>query len=407
MPYSKIVLTHSTTPEAVPNLIDLDVAELAVNVTDGKLYTKNNSNELIVLSDSALEERVYTLEQNPGTWGSISGTLSDQSDLQNVLNTKSDIDDLVFSAEDAVGGGINIVLAKSDSDSTLISLLSDNLDITQDVDGVNIDHKDTLREDTTNSQTASFGSKVDVITGVESNDLGHITSATKTTITFPSLPNWEDRISALEYVPIDITSFSIFPADTLYEYFAQGVDSDLLIQWESNSTPTSLTLTDPVGVTIENDIFATAYIDAYSINPPSSGASTTKQWTLNVTHIGAQTSSDSASKSITWIYPFYHGAHASDLSDGTDIQTSLTKLLQTKGNKTITIHTNNEFIYFAYPSYYGDITTILDGNGFNVTASFTKYTSTITHALSSVVVDYTIYKSNSVSTINQNFEFKY
>ena len=403
MPYSKIVLTHSTTSGAEPNPLDLEIAELAVNLADGKLYTKDGLNKLVTLSDSNLASRVSTLEQNPGTWGSISGTLSDQTDLQNVLDAKSDIADFALSTSTIINGvGVDIDLSLSETETTSVSLQSDNLEVTQDNNVISLTHKNTVRNDSSVSESANFGNTVDIVTKVSSNSLGHITSIETTSLELPSLPNWEDRISALEYVTIDITSMSLSPNEIIYEY-GDSSYSPLDISWSINKLPESLSISGPNGSTTLN-VTDTSFQDTYSVNPTNGiGIPSTRTWTITT---GDDQSTVFESRSINWVYPFFYGEDASILSSGTGIE-NLTKLVQSKSDKTVEINTNSEFIYYAYPSHYGDLSTILDGNGFNVTGSFTKYTSNVVHALSNTTVVYIIYKSNSVNTINQNFQFNF
>ena len=47
---TKLITKNSTVVGAVPSTSNLEVAELAVNVTDKKLYTKNSANEIVVLT---------------------------------------------------------------------------------------------------------------------------------------------------------------------------------------------------------------------------------------------------------------------------------------------------------------------------------------------------------------------
>ena len=47
---TKLITKNSTVVGAVPSASNLEVAELAVNVTDKKLYTKNSANEIVVLT---------------------------------------------------------------------------------------------------------------------------------------------------------------------------------------------------------------------------------------------------------------------------------------------------------------------------------------------------------------------
>lgn len=49
-----IVLKKSSMPEKKPNVADLEIGEIAVNLSDKKLYSKNSSNEVIQLSSANL-----------------------------------------------------------------------------------------------------------------------------------------------------------------------------------------------------------------------------------------------------------------------------------------------------------------------------------------------------------------
>ena len=83
-------------------------------------------------------------------------------------------------------------------------------------------------------------------------------------------------------------------------------------------------------------------------------------------------------KTINWVYPFFYGMVDSDLTDGTGIySSSLTKLIKTKSNKSITLNGDFKHIYFAYPSSYGDLNNIKDPNNFDITGQFTKYSGNV------------------------------
>lgn len=93
----------------------------------------------------------------------------------------------------------------------------------------------------------------------------------------------------------------------------------------------------------------------------------------------------------TFVYPYYYGV--GDV--GTDPET-LTKLVQSKGTKTLSFSPNKQHIIFAYPKSYGDLKSIKDSNGFENINGFTK-----TEGGSKV--PYNIYTSNEAST---NTDFK-
>ena len=107
----------------------------------------------------------------------------------------------------------------------------------------------------------------------------------------------------------------------------------------------------------------------------------------------------SSEKTITFIQPFYYGA--SDSSTVADF-TGLTKNVTPKGNKTFNFTTNNQHTVFAYDSSYGNLSSILDQNGFEVMSGWTKSTLTVGG------FSYYVYVANSKTTdTNAAFTFKF
>lgn len=106
-----------------------------------------------------------------------------------------------------------------------------------------------------------------------------------------------------------------------------------------------------------------------------------------------------ASKTLTFIQPYYYGAsNSSTIADFTGLTASVTA----KGQKTFNYTTNNQYMVFAYDSSYGNIKTILDGNGFDVTDGWQKSTVTVNG------FSYYVYVSKSPTTdTNAPFTFKY
>ena len=107
----------------------------------------------------------------------------------------------------------------------------------------------------------------------------------------------------------------------------------------------------------------------------------------------------SASKTLTFIQPYYYGAsNNSTIADFT----GLTENVTTKGNKTFNYTTNNQYMIFAYDSSYGNLKSILDSNGFETISGWTKKTLTVGG------FSYFVYVSNSPTTdTNAAFTFKY
>ena len=75
--------------------------------------------------------------------------------------------------------------------------------------------------------------------------------------------------------------------------------------------------------------------------------------------------------SLDFVYPYYYGVYHGDVDEITgEVVANMSKMVQTKGNKSILYTTKDERFIFAYPSSYGRLMRISDTNGFDVTRTF-------------------------------------
>lgn len=82
----------------------------------------------------------------------------------------------------------------------------------------------------------------------------------------------------------------------------------------------------------------------------------------------------SANKTMNFIQAFFYGvSNTSTIADFT----GLTKKVEPKANKTFNYTTNNQYMVMAYDSSYGNLSAIIDGNGFDVTGGWTKSIMTV------------------------------
>lgn len=109
--------------------------------------------------------------------------------------------------------------------------------------------------------------------------------------------------------------------------------------------------------------------------------------------------SKTASKTMNFILPYYYGAsNSSTVSNFT----GLTSNVSAKGQKTFKFTTNNQYMVMAYDSSYGNLSSILDSNGFETISGWTKSTLTVDG------FSYYVYVANSATTdTNASFTFKY
>ena len=103
-------------------------------------------------------------------------------------------------------------------------------------------------------------------------------------------------------------------------------------------------------------------------------------------------------KSYDFVNPYYHGC----LDDIPADATGMTKLVEAKGNKTITNTTSpdGQYITFMYDAAYGNLSSILDPSGFECITGFTKIQLTIGG------VQYNCYYSTLKQVIT-NFKYTY
>jgi hypothetical protein len=103
----------------------------------------------------------------------------------------------------------------------------------------------------------------------------------------------------------------------------------------------------------------------------------------------------------TYFYsPFYSGVGSAALNVA-GLQ-ALTKSVSAKSSKTISYTTVNQKFYFAYPASYGDLSSIIDQNGYTITSAFTKTQVTFTNNptnYNGISVLYNVYESNALSTM--------
>ena len=121
------------------------------------------------------------------------------------------------------------------------------------------------------------------------------------------------------------------------------------------------------------------------------------------------TQSNSASATITGIYPYFYG-----FSNLTTMTTaglaSLTKVVEPKGNKNIDVFGSGN-LYFIYDYNYPDLSSIVDNNSNIITSSFTQSIITLSSPTGLwASKQFKVYQYNGVPQIGPpsvNYQFKY
>lgn len=114
-----------------------------------------------------------------------------------------------------------------------------------------------------------------------------------------------------------------------------------------------------------------------------------------------------ASKTVTFVYPFFFGNTDSDTPT---FYSALTKLTEVQGTKVVLFDATDDYFWFGYPDTYPDLTSIKDQNGFEVLSGFVKSAELVTSTgLANNWVDqgYTFYRTIAKTTINGFYTFTF
>jgi len=133
-----------------------------------------------------------------------------------------------------------------------------------------------------------------------------------------------------------------------------------------------------------------------------SGAVTTT--TTYTATVGDGTSTSTGTGTYTFIYPYYYGSDAPALT-GAQIRSQLTTLVATQASRTLAFSPTAEVYYYAYPAAYANLTSIIDQNGFNITADWTLRNPVVITGLDGTPQNYKVYEFNNLTSLAQNITF--
>lgn len=186
------------------------------------------------------------------------------------------------------------------------------------------------------------------------------------------------------YVAPKVNSFTASPTGGLFEV-GTTITAPITFNWDYNKDITSQTLTD---CTLADETVRTA---TYNTD-----ITTNKTFTLSATD---GTNNVSKSISYTFVSASYTGVTDTVPTTDTEI-TALTKSVRTKANLTQAFTTSGlQTIVYAYPSSFGNLTSIINQNNYEVLTNF---------ALSNVTVNGVVYNVYSLSNVNlDNFKYTF
>ena len=198
------------------------------------------------------------------------------------------------------------------------------------------------------------------------------------------------------YVPFTMAGFTVTPNGGTYERGSSVTATNTVTTInEGSESITSVTIFDGNTELAKETNAENLRGEKFTI-PINLVINTTK--TLKTTVVDAKgTTLSRNSSQFTFVYPFYYGSLDEGVLDETSIK-GLTKVIQTKGNKKFTFTHANKCCIIAYPATYGNLRTVIDQNNFDITASFSKNTVSIT-GLDGKPVNYNVYV-NSPATLD-------
>lgn len=116
---------------------------------------------------------------------------------------------------------------------------------------------------------------------------------------------------------------------------------------------------------------------SYSTTDTGVSSSKTYETFLQVGNDGSPTLIDSATKTVTFLYPYIMGLSATAGLSGNALYTGLsTKSVTVQGTKSDSFVGTSTYIYFAFPASYGSLTSIKDPSNFEVLSSF-EYSASV------------------------------
>lgn len=133
------------------------------------------------------------------------------------------------------------------------------------------------------------------------------------------------------------------------------------------------------------------------------------QLTVKVTYPDANGVAKTESKSttaMTFVYPYYMGSCSAGTAIDETLVESLTKKIESKGNKSCSYTVEQGYMVFAYPKAHGVLKSILDPNNFETIGNYTCHTVSVT-GLDGTAQDYYVYVSGSCSVSGFTVNFKY
>ena len=384
--------------------IEGSAGQILVLQDDGSLAYQDNVSEF---DDTELQEELDTkldkekVVQNLDTPDTES-VLSTEA-LNTVLETKVDKvegSSLVPDTEIAkIHDHINQDVLDKLSDDGNGKLLYDSNPISVDVPIATVDVVGTVKPDGTTITITDDGTITAVGVGAAGGDVADFVSNTVVGA-IPKNTNLNGKTS-MEILKMALVSYVDPTANVSYSQpntvLKRGQSFDLTITVSGINKGTSdvaelILIKD--GTVLETIPYVTG-TNSYEFSPIT-GINTNCSFQIKVAD--TQGKQYSTTKSYSFVDPYYIGA--TDGIPTADTVVTLTELIEAKSNKTKKVTAADQYVVYAYPASYGNLTSIIDGNGFENLTDYTKISLTIND------VAYNCYHTTGKKSMT-NFSYTY
>ena len=151
-----------------------------------------------------------------------------------------------------------------------------------------------------------------------------------------------------------------------------------------------------------------ASIPPYSFTFNDSGitTNTTYQTFVQTNNDGSPTIISSNTTTVSFVYPYLWGMNVTSGLSGTSLYNAFTPQIITQpSSQIVNLVGTATYIYFAYPSSYPDLTSILDPNGFQIITDFTKTIVSVTSTglTNNWTTNYKVYQTNIIASPSGNY----
>lgn len=130
------------------------------------------------------------------------------------------------------------------------------------------------------------------------------------------------------------------------------------------------------------------------------GKTAAKTFTYTLTAVGGSTTK-TANTSVTFVHRSYAGVVAASKTSltATEIKALTNQAVQNSKSRTLSFTQNNQKIAYCYPAYFGNLSSIKDGNGFQGFSGYIKSTVDVDG------VTYNVYLSANAATASGSYTF--